>query len=79
MRTLRQLIDKYGHRSQEQLGNFEVRAMHIVRLYIEEAFHRELLGCPTPMRKAALCSFMVTMRNLEHHTLPRKQQKNKNT
>jgi len=69
VRTLRQLIHKYGRHHNEDVGLFEVRAMFVVRLYVEEAFHRELRDCPTPMRKAALCSFMVTMRNLERHTL----------
>jgi hypothetical protein len=78
VRTLRQLIDKYGHRSQEQLGNFEVRAMHIVRLYIEEAFRRQLVDSETPVLKSALCGFMVSMRNIEHNTLPQDTTKNKN-
>jgi len=70
VRTLRQLIAKYGNRSAEPLGNFEVRAMHIVRLYIEEAVHRHLLGLETPMGKAGACSFMLTMRNIEENTIP---------
>jgi len=78
VRTLRQLIDRYGHRSQEQLGNFEVRAMHIVRLYIEEAFRRQLVDSETPVLKSALCGFMVSMRNIEHNTLPQDTTKNKN-
>jgi hypothetical protein len=79
VRTLRQLIDRYGHRSQEQLGNFEVRAMHIVRLYIEEAFRRQLVDSETPVLKSALCGFMVSMRNIEHNTLPQDTTKNKKT
>jgi len=82
VRTLRQLVHKYGRHHNEDVGLFEVRAMFVVRLYIEEAFHRELRDCPTPMRKAALCCFMVTMRNIEHHTLPQetaeKTKNNKN-
>jgi len=69
VRTLRQLIAKYGHRG-EPLGEFEVRAMHIVRLYMEEAAHRHLLDARGATMRAAICGFMLTMRNFEQDTLP---------
>ena len=69
VRTLRQLIAKYGHRG-EPLGEFEVRAMHIVRLYMEEAVHRHLLSARGANVRAGICGFMLTMRNFEQDTLP---------
>ena len=73
-RTLRQLIAKYGQVGHEAIGAFEVRAMHVVRLYIEEAVHRQLLSCETDMQKAAFCSLMESMRNFEEHTIPQDPQ-----
>ena len=51
--TLRQLISKYGQVGHEAIGAFEVRAMHVVRLYVEEAVHRQLLSYENDMHKAA--------------------------
>ena len=73
-RTLRQLIMKYGQGSHEAIGALEVRAIHIVRLYVEEAVHRQLLSCETDMQKAALCSLMESMRNFEEHAIPQDPQ-----
>ena len=69
VRALRQLVLVYM-RQHEDVGAFQMRAMHVVRLYVEEAFHRCLLSLQEPLRKSGLCNLMLTMRNFEVATLP---------
>jgi hypothetical protein len=69
VRTLRQLVKVY-HRGTEDMRAFLERAMQLVRLYFEEAFHRTLMGAEGSLRKSAFCAMMVTMRAFEIDTLP---------
>ena len=69
VRTLRELVKVYD-KGFEGTESFMVRAVHLMRLYVEEAFHRCLLSCEGSVRKSALCSLMVTMRHFEADTLP---------
>ena len=63
VKTMRQLIRIYGlNESREQ---FHMRGISLMRLYMEEAFHRCLLSTDDPLRKAALSSMMVAMRIFE--------------
>ena len=64
MHGVRQLIKHY-HSSREEITSFITRALRVVRLFLEEAFHRSVLEDSSGMRKRALCSLMVTMRNFE--------------
>jgi hypothetical protein len=66
VRTLRHLVKVYL--KNESTDAFLLRAVELFRLYLEEAFHRCLLGCEKPVRKAALCNLMVTMKNFEADT-----------
>ncbi len=68
VRALRQLVRVYMG-NHEALGEFTMRAMVIVRLYVEEAFHRTLLSIEDPVRKRGLCSLITTMRSIEVHML----------
>ena len=69
VRCLRQLTQCYFN-NRESVEAFSMRAMAVVRLYVEEAFHRALMGARGGVRKGALCSLMVSMRNCEQDTLP---------
>ena len=64
MHGVRQLIRCY-HSPHEEITSFISRALQVVRLFIEEAFHRSVLSDSSGVRKRALCSLMVTMRNFE--------------
>ena len=66
---VRQLIKTY-HDPIEDITSFLERAMAVVRLFLEEAFHRCLLSDASGMRKRALCALMVTMRNFEAEMIP---------
>ena len=68
-RGLRQLIKLY-YDPTEDFKTFLERAMAVVRLFLEEAFHRCLLSDASGMRKRALCSLMVTMRTFEAEMIP---------
>lgn len=68
VRALRQLVSIY-HKNGEDTVRFMERAMQLVRLYYEEAFHRTLLGAEGAVRKASYCNLMVSMRSLEIDTL----------
>ena len=68
VRTLRQLVKVYFKGGESM--NFLERAVQLVRLYFEEAFHRCLLGAEGSLRKCACCSLMATMRAFEIDTLP---------
>ena len=72
VRALRFLVRTYAHTGMaESVQRFVLRASDIVRLYFEESFVRalgSLEGNTEPqkrLRKAALCSCAVTMRNIE--------------
>ena len=69
-RGVRQLIKTYYHPT-EDFKTFLERAMAVVRLFLEEAFHRCLLSEASGMRKRALCGLMVTMRNFEAEMIQR--------
>lgn len=64
VRTLRQLT-RCWHRAPEKVEDFAMRATRLVRLYLEEALHRVLLGEANPMRKAAYCTVCMTLNKLE--------------
>ena len=64
MHGVRQLI-RFYHSPHEDITSFISRALQVVRLFIEEAFHRSVLSESSGMRKRAVCSLMVTMRNFE--------------
>ena len=67
VRALRQLTKVYDtHR--EPVEVFMRRAMSLVRLYMEEGWHR-CLERRGPLRIAALSNLMVTMRAIEARTL----------
>ena len=68
-RGVRQLMKTY-HQPFEGITSFLQRAMAVVRLFLEEAFHRCLLNDWSGMRKRALCSLMVTMRTFEAEMIP---------
>ena len=69
VRTLGQLMNAY-HKGGEPLQVFMKRAMALMRLYLEEGFHRCLLAAvDDSLRMAALCSLMATLRNFEAETL----------
>ena len=63
MRTMRQLSRIYG--ANESREEFHMRGISLMRLYMEEAFHRCLLSTHSDLRKAALSSMMVAMRIFE--------------
>ena len=72
VRALRFLVRTYAHAGMaEPMGRFVLRASDIVRLYFEESFVRALgslegnSDAQKKLRKAALCSCAVTMRNIE--------------
>ena len=72
VRSLRFLVRTYAHAGMaEPMGRFVLRASDIVRLYFEESFVRalgSLEGNSEPqkrLRKSALCSSAVAMRNSE--------------
>ena len=69
VQTMRQLMTIYGKTELSEV--FHLRAMSLVRLYIEEAFHRLLegIGKEEKLRKMGLCSLMVTMKKVEARTL----------
>ena len=68
VRMMRQLMKIYGKAEANEA--FHMRAIDLVRLYVEEAFHRVLEGIGEDnMRKGGLCSMMVTMKNIEARTL----------
>ena len=60
---------KYYLRPGEAVELFLARAMRLMRLYMEEAFHRVMLGEEKPLRRRALCSLMTTMRMFESDML----------
>ena len=62
VRTLRQLRRLYKGPEDEK---FEEKAMNVVRLYIEESFHRSLLCYEKAELRAAMSSMMMTMHSLE--------------
>ena len=64
VRTLRQLQRLYG-KGVEEGKIFEDEAMHLVRLYLEESYHRTLLTYEKPVMRAAMSSMMLTMHRLE--------------
>ena len=67
--TLRQLLHTYLKDGDQRA--FIVRmALDVVRLYLEEAFRRVLVRTRDPLRKAAFCSLMLTMKNLEMISMP---------
>ena len=68
VKTVRQLVKVYGVHEAD-LPNFLLQANKLMRLYIEEAFHRCLLATEVPRRRRALSGLMVTLRNLESATL----------
>ena len=68
VRALRQLV-KYYMGGNEDKASFLQRAIALVRLYFEEAFHRCLLGGEDALMKAAYCSIVVSMRSFEIDTL----------
>jgi len=68
VKTVRQLVKVYGVH-EEDMPNFLLQANKLMRLYIEEAFHRCLLATEEPRRRRAYCGLMVTLRNLECATL----------
>ena len=70
-RGVRQLMKTY-HQPFEGITSFLERAMAVVRLFLEEAFHRCLLSDASGMRKRALCALMVTMRTFEAEMIPPK-------
>ena len=63
VKTMRQLIRIYG--ANESREKFHMRGISLMRLYMEEAFHRCLLSTDNDLRKAALSSMMVAMRIFE--------------
>ena len=72
VRALRYLVMTYNNAGQlEDTLAFYLRASDIVRLYFEESFVRALGSlegnseAQKKLRKAALCSCAVTMRNIE--------------
>ena len=73
IQTMRRLSTIY--RKNEPIEAFHVRAMALVRLYIEEAYHRLLEGIDheDQVRKMGLCSMMITMKNIEAKTLGKDQ------
>ena len=63
VRAVRQLIKVYGGNNLE--GKYTV-----VRLLLEESFHRVLLGMEGDvMRKRGLCAMMVTFKGIEENTM----------
>ena len=64
VRTLRQLQRLYG-KGVEEGKIFEDEAMHLVRLYLEESYHRTLLTYEKPSMRAAMSSMMLTMHRFE--------------
>ena len=64
IQTMRRLSTIY--RKNEPIEVFHLRAMSLVRLYIEEAYHRLLegIGNEEKLRKMGLCSMMITMKNI---------------
>ena len=70
VKALRQLVRVY-YKGVETMEAFMMRAMSLVRLYFEEAFHRTLLSAEGRLMRSGLCSLMVTLRNLEADTIVR--------
>ena len=70
VRSMRQLVKTYavGY-DQEKLQAFQMRAIHIVRLYLEEALTRSVAGAEDPMRKSSFLSLALTCHNFEEDTL----------
>ena len=66
--TLRQLLRTYFKEGDQRA--FTRMALDVVRLYLEEAFRRVLVRTRDPLRKAAFCSLMLTMKNLEMISIP---------
>lgn len=63
VRAVRQLMKVYGG------GDIEEKYT-VVRLLLEEAFHRMLMGFEgDPMRQRGLCSMMVTFKEIEEGTI----------
>ena len=58
-------LTRYYMSSAEDVDAFLSRAIDVVRLYMEEALRRCLLRDVATLRRKALASMMVTMRNLE--------------
>ena len=53
----------------EGMSQFLQRAMRVVRLYLEVAFFRTLMGAHTGVLRASYCGLMLTWRNFEVDTL----------
>ena len=66
--SVRQLI-RFYHKPPEPIREFVVRAMFLIHLYLEEAFRR-CLRAASSERRRALCSLMVTMKNIERIIWP---------
>ena len=60
---------KYYLRAGEEKAEFIKNAMSLVRLIVEEAWHRSLLAAEGPLRKSAMCNIATTMRDFEVDTL----------
>ena len=71
-RGLRQLM-RFYRQPGDDIAEFLEDGMSLVRLYMEEAFHRVLLSTDEPLRKRAICSLMCTMRSFETHMIPAQQ------
>ena len=68
VRYMRQLV-KYYLRAGEEKKEFIKNATSLVRLIVEEAWHRTLLAAEGPLRKSAMCTLANTMRDCEADTL----------
>ena len=54
----------------EYMKDFVARATKLVRLLLEEAWHRTLWNTEDPKRRVALCNLVCQMRQLEEDSLP---------
>ena len=63
----------YYLRPHEEVELFLSRAMRLMRLYIEEAWHRVMLTETNRLRRRSLSSLMVTMRSFEADMIPELQ------
>ena len=68
VKAMRHLVVTYYRNP--QLRTSMDRAQTLVRLYVEEAFHRVLYHTDSPILRQAYCSLMVSMRDLELSALP---------
>ena len=68
VRTTRQLA-RYYLRNGEEKSEFMTKAVLVVRLFFEEAWHRAVLGSKGKLMRSAMCSMIVSIKEFEENTL----------